>query len=82
MSREEGTGVVERARGETVRRHGQQGGRRSRRYRHISDEIRITLIYHVRNHDLSFREAGGGGGGYYVKTLIKCCIMIVDSTDF
>ncbi len=52
---------MERARAETVRRHGQrgsrqQGGRRSRRYRHISNEIRITLIDHVRNHGLSFRE--------------------------
>ncbi len=46
--------LVERARAETARRHGQRsgqrGGRRSRRYRQISNEIRITLIYHVRNH--------------------------------
>ncbi len=46
--------LVERARAETARRHGQRSGqrgvRRSRRYRQISNEIRITLIYHVRNH--------------------------------
>ncbi len=51
---------MERAREETVRRHeqrgsGQQGGR-SRRYRQFSNEIRITLIDHVRNHGLYFRE--------------------------
>ncbi len=61
MSVEEHTGVVERALGETVRRHGKrgsgkQGGRRSIMFRQISNEIRITLTDHVRNHDLSFRE--------------------------
>ncbi len=60
ISREEGTGVVERAWGETVRHgqggSGQQGGRRGRRCRWIPNEIRISLIDHVRNHGLCFRE--------------------------
>ncbi len=59
MSREEGTGVVE----EQEDGSGQQGGRRW----WISNEIRMTLIDHVKNHGFSFREV---------------LYMVVDSTDF
>ncbi len=60
MSREEGIGLVERARGETLRRYGQ---RRSGQHSRVEGEVEgtdkfqkksVTLIDHVRNHGLSF----------------------------
>lgn len=63
MGKLEGIGVVERIRGEIIKRHeqkgrGQQGGRgvkRRRRYR-LSNEMGVTLFDHVINHGL-LREA-------------------------
>ncbi len=79
MCREEGTGEVERARGETGRRHGQRGsGQQGGRRRWISNEIRITLNDRVKIHGLFFREAGGGVD--FTVSVVRCT-MTVDSTD-
>ncbi|GAA6070716.1 uncharacterized protein LOC112848074, partial [Tachysurus ichikawai] len=65
-----------------VRRQNRVRGRRGQRHRHISDEIRATIVDHVVNHGLTMAEAGRRVQPNIERSTVPCIFFHTGLQDY